>query len=65
MGVTKKWALTLEEEKFNSLEPDEKVYLNSLGMQVKYYENTDFDYKKYHSEQRALQDKYNKENENK
>ena len=62
MGVTKKWALTLEDEQFQSLPPEEKVYLIDLNMKVKYYSDAEFDYKAYHAEQKQLQDKYNREN---
>ena len=35
MSATKEYYLKLSEQTYNDLQPDEKIYLNRLGMQVK------------------------------
>lgn len=35
MGATKKYHLELQEEAYNQLGNDEKMYLNALGMEVR------------------------------
>jgi len=35
MGATKEYFLKIQEEKYNELSNDEKMYLNHLGLQVK------------------------------
>jgi len=36
MGATKEYYLKLQEEHYNELENEEKMYLNRLGLKVKY-----------------------------
>ena len=63
MGATKEYYLKLSEENYNSLGKDEEMYLNHLGLQVKFLatetEQQDEVIKKirsksYHDEQKRI-----------
>lgn len=72
MGTSKEYFLKLQEETYNNLGNDEKMYLNHLGLEVRYLPNDedlqDENYKKirknrikyWNKEQKYLFKKHNK-----
>jgi len=64
MGATKEYYLKLSEQTYNELEPNEKLYLNHLGMQVKQLPSEeDLNDENYKKIRKISRDAYNSEQE--
>jgi len=64
MSATKEYYLKLSEQTYNDLQPDEKIYLNRLGMQVKQLpSDEDLNDENYKAIKKASSEAYNSEQE--
>ena len=66
MSVIKEMVLRLNEERYQDLPNEDKLYLNQLGLEARYYREQEYnqrDYKKYKENQKLLFNEYMKQNE--
>ena len=66
MSVIKEMVLRLNEEHYQDLPNEDKLYLNQLGLEARYYREQEYnqrDYKKYKENQKLLFNEYMKQNE--
>ena len=64
MSVIKEMVLRLNEERYQDLPNEDKLYLNQLGLEARYYREQEYnsrDYKKYKENQKLLFNEYMKQ----